>query len=639
LEKKGKYGLGTKKKRYFVLAGEILLYYLNKNAYSAKQDQKGAIVLRQSKTTVEGKNLAVELPYRTYQLNATTPEEATEWCTALREAHERILRQEKERPRVKAKLAAASVLNGVRQEKLKKELVDKDESLSTTSKALDATKSDLRAANKSIQELQSDLESKRGQIKTLHADLEQSRVNGEKLAEELGVTKAKVSELDSTIKSHDRTNTLKLAIARTITDTHDHKAEKVIQELTEQNEKLLKDLEGTHAEIASLKQVVATKIETIGRVKANGEITRLRLGQTQLKLDAAKQDIIHFTYQLNDTTYTLDQTKTALSSTEIQLGATQTTLESTEQELSDAKENALGAAEFIREIQNFVANTSKSALKTLNPPTVVVESSDADGNDAEKPESKEAGNAAYTFCNICPTFTVLDWEAAEPIMEEFVELTKTEKGCMYYGWTRTGDTLKCREAYVDAEAVNAHLANVGDLIGRLLADGVAKLDAINIDCPAEGVDVVKPGTQSLGTEYFTIDDGFTNLKSVTGDLAQPYTFCSIHPTFTVIDWEKAKPVMSDFVRKTRTEAGCLYYGWTLTGNKLKCREGYFDGNSVNVHLANVGDAIKALLADGVATLDSIEIHGPSDQLEIVKPGTEALGTKYFAIDSGFSKFV
>ena len=46
-----------------------------------------------------------------------------------------------------------------------------------------------------------------------------------------------------------------------------------------------------------------------------------------------------------------------------------------------------------------------------------------------------------------------------------------------------------------------------------------------------------------------------------------------------------------------------------------------------------------LLADGVATLDSIEIHGPSDQLEIVKPGTEALGTKYFAIDSGFSKFV
>ncbi len=60
----------------------------------------------------------------------------------------------------------------------------------------------------------------------------------------------------------------------------------------------------------------------------------------------------------------------------------------------------------------------------------------------------------------------------------------------------------------------------------------------------------------------------------------------------------------------------MYYGWTLTGNKLKCREAYVDGNAVNAHLANVGDCITALLADGVATLDTIEIHGPIDQLEI-----------------------
>ena len=242
----------------------------------------------------------------------------------------------------------------------------------------------------------------------------------------------------------------------------------------------------------------------------------------------------------------------------------------------------------------------------------------------------------YSFCNICPTFTVQNWEAVEPIMAEFVEKTKSEPGCLYYGWTRTGDTLKCREAYIDANAVNAHLENVGELIGRLLVDGVAKLGSINIDCSADGVDTVKPGTEALGTQYFTIDDGFTNIR---GDSEQPYNFCSIHPTFTVIDWQKAKPVMAEFVTKTRSESGCLYYGWTLTGDKLKCREAYVDGNSVNEHLKNVGDCITALLADGVATLDSINIHGPADQLELVKPGTEALGTKYFVIESGFSKFV
>ena len=252
--------------------------------------------------------------------------------------------------------------------------------------------------------------------------------------------------------------------------------------------------------------------------------------------------------------------------------------------------------------------------------------------------TNEDKSAAYSFFNICPRFTVLDWEKAEPIMADFVEKTKTESGCVYYGWTRDGDTLQCREAYVDGEAVNDHLANVGDCISALLADGVAKLDKIEIDCTTDGVDVVKPGTEALGTEYFTIDDGFTNFKTLNGDLIQPYTFCSIHPTFTVIDWEKAKPIMADFIKKTRTESGCLYYGWTLVGDKLKCREGYVDGAGVNAHLTNVGDCIGALLSEGVAKLDSIEIHGPSEQLELVKPGTKDLGTKYFSIDSGFSRF-
>jgi hypothetical protein len=59
---------------------------------------------------------------------------------------------------------------------------------------------------------------------------------------------------------------------------------------------------------------------------------------------------------------------------------------------------------------------------------------------------------------------------------------------------------------------------------------------------------------------------------------------------------------------------------------------------VNAHLTNVGDCIGALLSEGVAKLDSIEIDGPSEQLELVKPGTKDLGTKYFSIDSGFSRF-
>jgi quinol monooxygenase YgiN len=244
----------------------------------------------------------------------------------------------------------------------------------------------------------------------------------------------------------------------------------------------------------------------------------------------------------------------------------------------------------------------------------------------------------YTMLSICPTFTVVDWDKAKPIMEDFVARTKTEAGCVYYGWTKTGNSLKCREMYKDGAAVNAHLENVGPCIQALLAEGVATLDDINIQGPADQLEIVKPGTEALGTTYFATDGGFTNMSAAVGDAEVAYDLVTIHPTFTVADWDKAKPIMEDFVTRTKTEPGCVYYGWVRDGDKLKCREGYADGAAVNAHLANVGACIQAILAEGVAILDSISIHGPADQLELVKPGTEALGTKYYATDGGFSKY-
>jgi quinol monooxygenase YgiN len=33
---------------------------------------------------------------------------------------------------------------------------------------------------------------------------------------------------------------------------------------------------------------------------------------------------------------------------------------------------------------------------------------------------------------------VLDWEKANPIIEEFVEASKSHAGCIYYGWVKNG---------------------------------------------------------------------------------------------------------------------------------------------------------------------------------------------------------
>jgi quinol monooxygenase YgiN len=644
LSKRGKYGLGINmmKRRYFVLAGDILLYYPTKESYTQHEHQKGAIVLRDAKSIKpDGTNkFSMELPFRTYFFAADSDKTVNDWVKVLQEAVARIHRQEKARPKLKAKLAATTVLGNVRQEKLQKDLEQTTAVLETTKKTLSEKYSDLNESKKNIEILNLKLKESNDASDDLSRQLQTSKENGEKLSEELAKCQAELAKVQATLKSHDRTNMLKSAIAKTISDTHDHKAEATIHELEDQGNKLMSELEVATAEIGSLKQDIITKVEMIKSLQDEKEATELRLSETKERLKSANQDKVHLTYQLNDTSHTLVKTKNTLANTEVVLRATQAKLQKTEEDLVTIKENALGAAEFINEIQEFVATTTKSALSTLDPPLVVV----ADDEDSKLPEVVDeppitSENAAYSFFSIRPTFTVLNWEKAEPIMADFVEKTKSEKGCVYYGWTRVGDKLKCREAYVDGQAVNDHLTNVGDCITALLAEGVATLDNIEIDCTANGINVVKPGTEALGTTYYTIDDGFTNLKELAGDLIQPYTFCSIHPTFTVLDWDKAKPIMAEFINTTRTERGCLYYGWTLVGDKLTCREGYVDGASVNAHLKNVGDSIGALLSEGIAKLISIEIHGPSDQLELVKPGTKDLGTTYFSIHSGFSRFV
>jgi len=46
-----------------------------------------------------------------------------------------------------------------------------------------------------------------------------------------------------------------------------------------------------------------------------------------------------------------------------------------------------------------------------------------------------------TACSSHPVFTVTDWAADEPLMNEHITKTSGERGCIHLGWTRSGDTL------------------------------------------------------------------------------------------------------------------------------------------------------------------------------------------------------
>merc|ERR1712144_9157 len=247
-------------------------------------------------------------------------------------------------------------------------------------------------------------------------------------------------------------------------------------------------------------------------------------------------------------------------------------------------------------------------------------------------------STSYTFLTIQPTFTIKDWEAAAPIMAEFAERTKTETGCLYYGWSRVDDKLFCREAYVDAAAVLAHLDNVGFLVGKLLESCSSNaLDKIALHGPSAELDKCKATMDGFGTTYWAIDSGITFITKEVGSVRHDQTVMTIQPTFTIKDWSLAAPIMAEFVEATKTEKGCVYYGWTKVGDKLFCREAYKNAEGVLAHLDNVGALVGKML-EAAATLDKIELHGPPAEMDQCKATMDGFGTTYWAIDSGFQNF-
>src|SRR5438876_8849939 len=82
-----------------------------------------------------------------------------------------------------------------------------------------------------------------------------------------------------------------------------------------------------------------------------------------------------------------------------------------------------------------------------------------------------------------------------------------------------------------------------------------------------------------------------------------------------------------FVEKSKTEAGCLYYGFTFNGDVVCCREGYKDADAALAHLQNVG----ALLGEfgKITEILRLELHGPESELAKLRGPLADLKPQYF----------
>ena len=112
------------------------------------------------------------------------------------------------------------------------------------------------------------------------------------------------------------------------------------------------------------------------------------------------------------------------------------------------------------------------------------------------------------LCTLVPYFTVQSGKLDEfkALGEQMVERTKTERDCVFYGFSFNGDQAFCREGYGSAEGILAHLENVDGLLKQALE--IANLDKLEVHAPASEIEKLKEPLGGLNPAFFTMETGF-----------------------------------------------------------------------------------------------------------------------------------
>jgi hypothetical protein len=120
-------------------------------------------------------------------------------------------------------------------------------------------------------------------------------------------------------------------------------------------------------------------------------------------------------------------------------------------------------------------------------------------------------------------------------------------------------------------------------------------------------------------------------------MATQDTCCSIAAYYKIpsVNLPAFKKLGEAFVEKTRSEAKCLYYGFTFNGDQAHCREGYEDGDGLLTHLEHVSDLIQDSLKLGEIT--RLEIHGPETELAKMRGPLADFKPDYFTLECGFRR--
>lgn len=112
-----------------------------------------------------------------------------------------------------------------------------------------------------------------------------------------------------------------------------------------------------------------------------------------------------------------------------------------------------------------------------------------------------------TCVGLVPYFKVASGKMAEfkALLPRFIETTRAEPKCMYYGFSFDGDTARCREGYDDAAGLLNHLDNVGAILAEALK--VSEIVRLEVHGPAAEIDKLRGPMAGLKPQFFVLEPG------------------------------------------------------------------------------------------------------------------------------------
>jgi quinol monooxygenase YgiN len=113
-----------------------------------------------------------------------------------------------------------------------------------------------------------------------------------------------------------------------------------------------------------------------------------------------------------------------------------------------------------------------------------------------------------TCVSVSPYFQIHPGQSAafRAVCEKYVAWSAREPGCLYYGFSFDGELAHCREGFVDADALLAHIENLRPILHEM--GEVSQLLRIEVHGPAQALTKLKEPLAGLNPQWFELAFGY-----------------------------------------------------------------------------------------------------------------------------------